>query len=739
MTAEAIDPQRAATNGPIMRVLLAGAWRHRLLILLAVCLGAVAGAFRALVIPNQYQSVGKLFVRAGIRDSLAPEAAFGVGGTRFPTPIREAIANQMHVLSAPELFDKIVERVGVDTLLKPYDPAANRTGAAPWHTALFHSLQSWWFASGSGTPQTDLPIDPQHLAALMLRSDLEIFPEPGASVITFVYTAYSPQRAQDVVNAALDSAKEFHGEVFDKMASAKAVEEEAQAEELKAAAAEKALRDYRIEKNIYDYESQQRELFDYLNSVGRLLDDVDSDTKEREAERGSLAQSLTTIPPRAVRAGSQPSSLNPIYTSLVERRNEMWMELMRLDIDETTASSKKIEDKRNKLKELIENTTKQIEQVPEQVEGIEDENPNYARVAQRLVDLDAELAGLAKRREHLVKIQEVTRGQRLELEKLGPAVRALEEDAKQKRQRADNLAASVANLETVKRLESLNLSEIQIMQRGTLESSKVAPRRGPMVMQAAVLGGVLGAMLAALLTLMDRRVRMREDLMRLGLPAGGVVAEQRGKPRGGRAASRLPESFADARADIASAWAALPFERHGSDRLRIAILPSGPEADAQRAAAVLAVGLAAHGGETVAYVAGSPRGTWLAQRLGLSTARGWSEVVRGAATLEQVELATPISGLTFLPAGAMTDVLPHPMATTGFVEVLNTLATRHRFVILDLPDVDTLPEAHAVLGVVDGVQLVVLRGVSTKAGVRTAIEAVNAADARLLGAVLQAP
>lgn len=729
------ETERPAPAAALLPVLLAGAWRFRFLIALAVCGGALVGAFFGLVIPNQYQSVGKLFVRPGIREALAPEAAFGAAGARTSLGIREAVQNAMQVLGTPDLFDKIVERVGVDVLLAPYDPAGNATGPLPWHTALFHALQSWWFAAGGGEPQTDVPVDRAKLASLLLQQSILIAPEPGASVITFSYTSHSPELARDIVNAALGAATDLHREVFATMAAIGAMEEEAKTEELSARDAEKALRDFRIEKGIYDYERQQTDIFSYVNTIDHQMDDIGIDVKRREAERSALAEALKLIPAERTLLSAQNAGLNPFYSGLLERLSYLQTQLLRLDVEIGTMSPAEVTTRKEKLNEQIRSTRLELDQTKPYLEGVKEENPNHLRIAQRILDLSGELVGLTAQRDQLAAVRSANQARLRELEALAPTVRTLEEDAKQKRLKADRLAEGVANGRTVQRLEQLNLSDIRLMHLGTLDPNKIAPRRGPMVFQWAFLAGGLGVALAFLLTLLDSKVRIREDLIRLGLPADGVVEDARSPapPNG----CVLPESLADARADIARFWAELRYERRGKDRFRIAFVPCGNAADTQRAAAALAIGLAAHGGERVAYVDCTERGTWLAQRLGLPVDRGWSDVVRGELTLEKAEIATPIPGLTFLAAGDVGAAVPHPMATSAFAGLLDALVARHRFVIVDLPDLQRMPEARAVLGIVDAAQLVACKGQTTKSEVRQALAAVRVADARPLGAVLQ--
>ena len=737
------DDAPSSAGNTLVQVVLHGLWRYRLLLLVAIAIGGVIGLFRALVIPNEFRSIGKLFVRPGVRDQIAPEAVFpGAGGAARVTGIREAVQNELQILTIPELFDKIVEQVGVDVVMAPYDPTANHGGEVAWHTAMFHAFQAWWFASGASAPRTDIAVDRAELASLMLERTVYITPETGANVIAIEYVSHSPERARVIVNAALMAAMELHGEVFDKMTSISAMEKEATNAEATARAAENKLREFRGEKGVYDFEAQTSGMIEELADIDRQIKAIDVDTTSFEAEQAELQKVMESVEPQRLRVGSEAVVVNPAYEQMQELLREARMALFELEFSSppTAQQSDFYKDRRSKAETYINNLETTLDQTDRhlKLEGVKEENPAWVEANQRLRKLAVDLVVAKTRRAELAEQLERTRQALRDLEALTPTLREYELDARQKRESADRLARGVTDLRNVQRLEQLNLSNISVMHYGTLEATKIAPQRGKMVVFAAFGGGAVGAVLVVLLTLLDRRVRIREDLQRLGVPGDGIVADDP-RPPVLRADWTLPHSLAGIREEIAKFWAALPYDRRAAEGLRVAFLPGGDGAEAGRAAAALAVGLAAHGGERVVYVASAEGPTWLAQRLGLAMRRGWSEVLRGEVTLAQAQAETPIPGLTYLSAGAVGNAVPHPMAGPGFVALLDELAGAHRFVIVELPDLGDRPEARSVLGVVDAALVVVRRERTAKATVRDAIRAVHTAGARLLGAVLQGP
>ena len=725
----------------LVPVLLHGIWRFRVLVVLSVGVGTAGGVFRGVVIPNQYQSVGKLFVKPGIRDTASLETGFAGGSTTARiSGSREAVQNEMQVLNSSALFDKIVKHVGADNVLAPYDPAALNTDGAPWYTSWFHAFQSWWFSSAASPPSTDFPVDFGQLASLVLRATVFIQPEPGASVITFSYISHSPERAKVVVDAALQAAIELHSEVFTTMASLAKVESELKVAEQQATEAERVLRELRLGKQIYDFEAQRSSEVANLADTTRRLDAASIEIKRKQSELLKLSEVLSATPSEKVLAGSQSVSVHPEYQALTAQLTQLRGELERLDLDH--AKGKVIDptytDMKKTIEALVLSVDARLNQIPMALvmKGEPEANPYHEQIAQRMAEITVVIKGLETDVTGYEAQRKAIQDRLGLLEALSPELRKCEMDVAQKRSTADTLLQEVTRQRAVQRLDQANLSSVTVMHPGSFEVNKVAPQRGKLVFAGLFGGAFLGLAIAGLLTLLDRRIRVRADLVRLGIPDDGVVCGN-GDPVVSTNPG-LPPSLAGITDDIAHFWTKVPYDRRDSAGLRIAFVPCGDGANVGRAAASLAIGLAAHGGEKVLYVTAVEGSTWLAQRLGITMPTGWSEVVRGECPLEAATVVTPIAGLSYLGAGAVGSALPHPMAGPSFVTLLDRLAAGYRFVVLELPDLEKMTEGRSVLGVVDAVELVVCRETSTKRSVRDAMAMVKASGARLLGGFLQA-
>jgi len=725
----------------MLRYALHCAWRYRILIVFSAAVGMSVGVFRGLKIPDQYGSMGKLFVRPGIRETLTPESAFSADGGIARMSSRESVLNEMQILASPQLYERAVDIVGVDTLLAPFEPDPNNDASDSWVRSLLRRLQRW---SLSTAESEEIPVDDamkKRAASLLMSRAANIFPEIGASVISFHYTADTPSKAQAAVNALLAAAIDLHSEVFKSMSSVGTIEEEQKNAEKLARAAEVALRTFRADKHIYDFDQQREALLAYLGQVEHLRDDGAIAVARKQAEVELLESQEKTVKKVRDVQGSTSFVLNPRYTALQTLLTQAQLRTLELESQRSTLQTEDYERRKKTLETFVAGVQQELsnEDLQLKLQGSTEENPDYVEIVQALQQRRVELKGLAKQDEQLKTMIADTQSRLDELEAIQPELQRMSLDAKQKRETADRIASAVTSMRAVQRLEQLNLSNLGIMHPATFEPARIGPKRTQRVLVAGALGGMIGLGLALLMCLRDKYVRSHHDLAWIGADGDEVLVESSSKRRDTSKwdPGELPAAVASMRREIVQAWSGLPYDRRSKDALRLAFVPCGDSADASRSAGLLAIGLAALGGEQVACVSCTDDDGWLARSLQLTAVAGWSEVLEGGLPLERALMKTEIGGLSYLPVGAATNHLPHPMAAPGFVAMLDQLCATHRFVIVELPDIDVRPESRAVLKVIDGAQLVVRVGEARRDAVRGAIEALEGAGTRMIGTVLQ--
>lgn len=720
-------PERARVN-PVAFA-LAAVGRFHLLIVLMVGIGLAGGLFVAATTPNQYRSLGKLFVRSGIRENLTVESAISGADASNSMRIqgaREAILNELQVLSAPQLYDKIVARVGAETLLAPYDPTWGVGEDAPWSTRLFHGFQSWWFGSSGAALDLD-GFDKRYFAAKLLERTIIIEPETGASVINVMHQADSPAKAKMVVDAVLAAAQEMHKEVFSLFSSLATVETEQAAAELDARNAEDELRKFRLEHEVYDFDSQRQDLLGYLTEFERQCDAADLEIRRRQAERDVLNRILGTVPEK--RAIDGQVTVNPEFTRLTALIGQLELQLLQLDLSRAASGdSGGLRGQRELVERMLSSTRTALEQEKPTIDPPLMDHPRRERIVESLDAADVALDGLQKQRQQLDQSRTAMKGRLAQFDALEPALRKLEIEARQKRDKSDTYARGVASLKTVQRLDQMNLSNISVMHEGTYNPTKVAPVRSKLLLLGAFGGGCFGMLLALGLAYIDREVRGRLDLQRAGIALGAIV-----RSRGGADG----DPFAEGAGDSAHLWTRLAYDRRETAGIQVAVVPSGGRSDASVVAADLAIGLARHGGEKVVLVCCVAGPTPFESRANLAAAPGWRDALAGERSLASVVQTTPVPGLSYVGCGEAAEGMSHAAASRRLLEMLDQLRREHRFVVLQVADVESEPESRGLLAISEAALVVAsVRGVS-RAQVADAVKAVEASGAALVAGVLQ--
>lgn len=119
-------------------------------------------------------------------------------------------------------------------------------------------------------------------------------------------------------------------------------------------------------------------------------------------------------------------------------------------------------------------------------------------------------------------------------------------------------------------------------------------------------------------------------------------------------------------------------------------------------------------------------------RLGLPAGPGLSDVLSGAATLEEALVTIEDYNLTLLPGGTAAD--PELLGTSAMRRVLQALRTQFDRIVIDAPTATSSADVALLSPLVEGVLLVVRVGITPKPAIHDAIAALDAD--RLLGFVL---
>jgi len=729
---------QAGTN---LRFLIKGAYRYRLLVLLAGVAGFVISALDAALLPDEYSSKGALFVRPAVRNVLTPESAFADTGSRRMTT-RESLMNELQMLNSPRLFEKAVEIVGVETVLSTTESDFDNNAIKGKLHRIATEVTDW-MSMPDGDGDREVSERQKFENAARVLSERSLFrPEAGTSVISVEAKAESPKEAQQLTAALMDAAVELHSEINESMGSLDKIEAELEQAETIAREAEGRRDAFLQAEGFYDFEVQQSGLASYLTTLQQQLDATRLQLGQQQAEVALLEALEKTVERTREVPGSGTYVLNPQVSAMRDLLEQL--KLRRADLETERArlavSGSELRERRQALDNLERETRERLaeSEVEIKLRGGVEENPNYAFIVDALQTRSVAIKGLMSKEAKEVELLKTTGESLAKLSALQPRWQGLQLEARQKRENADRLLTTVTNMRAVRRLEQQKLSNLQVMHAATFNPICVGPGRTKQALLGGFLGGFLGLGLALGLAFLGVRVHGVTDVVRAGVSADLVVTEQAPNRRSAAwAEQQLPESLAPMAGAIADAFAAHKFDRGSDEQLLIASLPCNGGADAARAAGVLAVGLSALAGEEVVYVSCTNDSGWLANSLDLEASSSWGDVLSGEASLEDALLPTEVAGLRYLAAGDADSRGSNTISSREFRGMIEDLKGKCRFVVFELPALEDHPTGRAVLGLADGVQLVVLDNKTSRDEVRGALAAVEGEGADLVCAWVQ--
>jgi Mrp family chromosome partitioning ATPase len=283
-------------------------------------------------------------------------------------------------------------------------------------------------------------------------------------------------------------------------------------------------------------------------------------------------------------------------------------------------------------------------------------------------------------------------------------------------QQRDELGAELRRLEVAGAFQT---GGVQVVDRATAASASSRPR--PAV--AAVIGGLLGAIVAALaivvLARVDRRVR-----------GDGELEQLSGQP----VLAHLPRSERGAADALATLAISLWHPTSGIPAPGLVLLTSpGPEEGTAEVALGLAQALGAIGRSAIAIEA-DLRGPAFARQLALGRRAGLAGVLDGESDLER-ELVPLGDGATALPGGAPVGVPQALLAGPAMAKLVDDACGRADVVLLTASPVGVFGDALALAGLAEAV-LLVARVDTTRVGeLEQALRSLARAGTRTVGIV----
>jgi polysaccharide biosynthesis transport protein len=294
-------------------------------------------------------------------------------------------------------------------------------------------------------------------------------------------------------------------------------------------------------------------------------------------------------------------------------------------------------------------------------------------------------------------------------------------------------AVTAAFLERVHKA-GIGLSSVRVVEldRATLPTSPVFPRKGLTLLVAGLLGLILGVAAALLRESLATKVETPEELERLaGVPVFGEIPSEPGVTRVHEADDLLDtrlravsEAFRDLRTNLLFA--------SGNVRSIVLTSPQGSHGKT-----TIAFGLAAtlaRTGTRTLLIDGDLRKGRMPEMLGIPSTPGLAEVLRGTPVEEAVQ-HTSLDTLDLLPGGTRGGD-PVELLTSRFPALLSQLEELYETVVIDGTPLVPISDARVIARYADVTLLVASANRATRRHVRTAMERLSLISVRPTATVL---
>jgi capsular exopolysaccharide synthesis family protein len=337
-------------------------------------------------------------------------------------------------------------------------------------------------------------------------------------------------------------------------------------------------------------------------------------------------------------------------------------------------------------------------------------------------------AALAQERS-LVGALDSQKSEALGLNRKGIEYSVLSREAESNRQIYESLLQRTKETGISSELKSSN---IRVVDAAELPTSPVLPRRQRDLMMAAVSGSVLALGLVFLFEYLDNRIKSPQELRaHLGLPFLGMIpAIDTAGPM--LLNDAVPPAFGEA---IRAVRTNVLFSSADEGARMIVVTSAGPGEGKSVFSSNLSVSLA-QAGQRVLHIDADMRRPRVHEIFELPQEPGLSNLLVGDCKPSEAVRKTEVSNLCVLPAGM---VPPNPAELLGSQrcsEYFATLSEHFDWVIIDSPPVLAVADASILANSATGVVFVVGADQTSRSTAKTAVEQLQAVQARVIGAVL---
>lgn len=760
---------RSDEDGTSVRTMLAGLRRQRWTVAASVAATLGLAVLFLVFARPVYESEATLRIVSQDQKSAILSQLPDIAGLELPGVGGDVIETEMGVLRSRRIADEVISTLGLQLRLTdpdlPRDSVLRVLSARPDTAeieATFRRQPDGSYRTGGGDGQVVRPgqpfrlgpvelalaprigrtapervsveIDPYHVTLERFRKTFVVEKQEGRSeLVEITYRSPDPVLAAAVVETAV-AAFVGYKEATDRSDLRRRVEtlrEQVASYRGQLESAEEDLRRYRERFRIVEPEE---EAMQQVKMAALVRSEREEAMIERQALRatmdgarrggvpGDLARQLAAFPTFITNAGVQ---------AILTRLNET-------------------EEARSQL--LLRRTP---------------ENADVRRLDERIAELELQLFRLAN--SYLESLDNQVAAADASLARFGAVAQQLpERELNYARLLRDQRLLNEIYLSLQGRLEEAQVQyatapeEVRVIDRALLPVEPVWPRPLVTLVLAGVLGLMVGMMVSVAREAVDTSVRTRDEIEAItsipviaAIPRLRLPGERSGATLRARVLRLPSRTFGSTRdlegsllmagsrhPEAAEAFRAIPATIGGRAQTaahQVMLVTSPSQAEGKSlSAANLAVVLAQQGNRTL-LLEGDLRSATLHRTLGAPRQPGLTDVLRGAASLEDairpIDLDRP-APLDLLASGSDVTDPPQLLGSQAAADLMTELRGRYDRIVVDAPDVLRYTDAAVIAGLADSVLIVVRAGSTDRDSLRHAVVRLGRMGIAVTGIVL---
>jgi len=291
--------------------------------------------------------------------------------------------------------------------------------------------------------------------------------------------------------------------------------------------------------------------------------------------------------------------------------------------------------------------------------------------------------------------------------------------------------------------ENIRTGNIRIVDPAEVPTGPVKPKKTQNTLLGLIVGLALGIGLAFFLEYLDNTIKLPDDIKeRLKIPYMGPVPAFKatdgnpggpGKPQDDLVTLSAPKSTASE--SYRGIRTSILFSAADAAPRVVLVASAAPSEGKTVTASNLAVTMA-QAGNRVLIVDCDMRRPRLHRVFNVPRDRGISNILVGNCTIDEAVIHSAIPGIDIIPSGPVSPNPSEMLGSQNMTRFIQSVRDSYELVILDSPPITAVTDTVILSRFADGVLIVIRAGETHREIIKNGIGLLKAANARILGAVL---